>query len=359
MKTVRASNIFYWSHLNVIGGVETWLYELAKKYGNTHDIIIVYDTADKEQRERLRPLVRTIKNEGQHFECDKLFIGFGGQIILPQVDAKEVYQVLHADYKEQNLASLPKDKVTGYIGVSGNTCKTFEEMTGNKAELCYNPIGKRKPKKVLHLISATRISAQKAPHSMVAFAQALDKSKIPYVWDIFSDGRLPDYVSNNVVYHAPTLNILDYVAEADYLVQFSTSEGYSYSIIESLMVGTPVIVHPIGALEDMQVKDKVNAFVIPFDMSDIPIKEIYKGLPKFTYTPRKDDWKKFLAEGESNYNEWRKKPVRIKTIRLYHDILLDREMRLGEEQEVNRTRAERLIELGLAVEVEDEQPVSV
>lgn len=358
MKTVRASNIFYWSHLNIIGGVETWLYELATKYGKDYDIVVVYDTADPDQLSRLREYVRTVRNEGQSFICERLFVGYFTGII-EQVEAKEIWQVLHADYKEQNLASLPKDKVTGYIGVSGNTCKTFEEMTGNKAELCYNPIGKRKPRKILHLISATRISAQKAPHSMVAFAQALDKSKIPYVWDIFSDGRLPDYVSNNVVYHAPTLNILDYVAEADYLVQFSTSEGYSYSIIESLMVGTPVIVHPIGALEDMQVKDRENAFVIPFDMFDIPIKEIYKGLPKFTYTPRKDDWKKFLAEGESNYNEWRKKPVRIKTIRLYYDILLDREMRLGEEQEVGRTRAERLIELGLAEEVDDEQPVSV
>ena len=358
MKTVRASNIFYWSHLNIIGGVETWLYEIATKYGKDYDIVVVYDTADPDQLSRLREYVRTVRNEGQSFICERLFVGYFANII-EQTEAKEIWQVLHADYKEQNLASLPKDKVTGYIGVSGNTCKTFEEMTGNKAELCYNPIGKRKPRKILHLISATRISAQKAPHSMVAFAQALDKSKIPYVWDIFSDGRLPDYVSNNVVYHAPTLNILDYVAEADYLVQFSTSEGYSYSIIESLMVGTPVIVHPIGALEDMQVKDRVNAFVIPFDMSDIPIKEIYKGLPKFTYAPRKDDWKKFLAEGESNYNEWRKKPVRIKTVRLYHDILLDREMKVGEEQEVGRVRAERLIELGLAEEVDDEQPVSV
>lgn len=358
MKTVRANNIFYWSHLNIIGGVETWLFEVATKYGKDYDIVVVYDTADINQLLRLREYVRTVRNEGQHFVCERLFVGYFTNII-EQTEAKEIWQVLHADYKAQNLASLPKDKVTGFIGVSENTCKTFEEMTGNKAELCYNPIGKRKPRKILHLISATRISAQKAPQSMVAFAQALDKSKIPYVWDIFSNGRLPDYVSDNIVYHAPTLNILDYVAEADYLVQFSTSEGYSYSIIESLMVGTPVIVHPIGALEDMQVKDKVNAFVIPFDMSDIPIKEIYKGLPKFTYTPHKDDWKKFLAEGESNYNEWRKKPVRIRTLRLYHDIPLDREMRLGEEQTVDRNRAERLIELGLAEEVEDEQPVSV
>ena len=358
MKTVRANNIFYWSHLNIIGGVETWLYEIATKYGKGYDIVVVYDTADPDQLSRLREYVRTVRNEGQSFICERLFVGYCTGII-EQTEAKEIWQVLHADYKAQNLRSLPKEQVTGYIGVSGNTCKTFEEMTGNKAELCYNPIGKRKTRKVLHLLSATRISSQKAPESMVKFAEALEKSGIPYIWDIYTDSRLPNYVNNHIMYHSPTLDILDYVADTDYLVQFSTSEGYSYSIIESLMVGTPVIVHPIGALEDMQVKDRVNAFVIPFDMSDIPIKEIYKGLPKFTYTPRKDDWKKYLAEGESTYNEWLKKPVRIRTTRLYFDIPLQREMRVGEEQEVARPRAERLIELGLAVEVDDEESVPI
>lgn len=352
MKEVRASNILYWSHINIIGGVETWLYEMAVKYSKDYDIMVVYDSADSVQLHRLRELVRTVHNDGQHFICDKLFVGYATEIIA-QTEAKEIWQVLHADYKAQNLKSLPKDAVTGYIGVSVNTCKTFEEMTGNKAELCYNPISKRKPKKILHLVSATRISPQKSPASIVAFAEALEKNNIPYVWNIYTDGRLPNYVNEHIAYHAPSLDILDYIADADYLVQFSTSEGYSYSIIESLMVGTPVIVHPIGCLDDMQVKDKVNGFVIPFDMSDIPIKEIYKGLPKFTYTPRKDDWKKFLAEGESTYKEWLKTPVRIKTLCLYYDVLLDKEMSIGEEQTVDRFRAEKLVGLGLAEEVND------
>lgn len=351
MKTVRASNIFYWSHLNVIGGVETWLYEIAKKYGNTHDIIIVYDTADKEQRERLRPLVRTIKNEGQHFECDKLFIGFGGQVLLPQVDAKEVYQVLHADYKAQNIPWI--EGITGYIGVSQNTCNTFEEISGHKAELCYNPLEKKKPKKILHLISPTRITSQKAPQRFIAFAEALEKEGIPYVWDIYTNGRIHNYYNDNIIYHAPKLDIIDHIADADYLVQLSESEGYPYTIIEALSVGTPVIVTDLPCLPDLKVENGKNGFVLPFDMSVIPVGEIYKGLPKFTYTIRKDRWNEILAEGEPTYREWLKKPVRIKTLKLYFDIPLGKEMHIGEEQTVERIRAEYLIELGLAEEIDD------
>lgn len=352
---IRANNIFYWSHLNIIGGVETWLYEIAVKYGKDYDILIVYDTADKKQLERLRPLVRTIKRENHFFVCEKLFIGYSAEIV-EQTEAKEIYPVLHADYKTEGLRPYMSSKVTGYIGVSKNTCKTFKEITGLDAEVCYNPISKRKPRKILHLISATRISQQKAPQNMIRFAEILDKSGIPYVWDIFTNGRLPNYYNDHIVYHAPTLDVIDYVAEADYLVQLSRSEGYSYSIIESLMVGTPLIITEMGCLEDMQVKDRENAFVLPYNFTekDVPIKEIYKGLPKFSYTPRKDEWTKYLAKGESKYQEYINTPVLVKTVCLYFDIPLQREMKIGETQTVARARADYLVELGLVKEIEDE-----
>lgn len=352
MKTVRANNIFYWSHLNIIGGVETWLYEIAKKYAKEFDILVVYDTADKDQLERLRKLVKTEVRADCHFVCEKLFIGYATEIV-EQVEAKEIWQVLHADYKAQNLKPFIDKRITGYLGVSQNTCDTFKEMTGLEAELCYNPLEKRKPKKILHLISATRITSQKAPENMVKLAEALEKENIPFIWDIYTDSRLPDYVNERIVYHAPRLDIIDYIADADYLVQLSQSEGYPYTIIEALSVGTPVIITDLPCLPDLKIENGKNAFVVPMDASEIPVKEIYKGLPKFTYTIRKDRWNELLAEGEPTYNEWLKTPVRIKTLRLYHDIPLDREMRIGEEQTVDRFRAERLIELGLAEEIND------
>jgi hypothetical protein len=87
-------------------------------------------------------------------------------------------------------------------------------------------------------------------------------------------------------------------------------------------------------------------------MSDIPVKEIYKGLKKFKYTIRPDRWGEFLAVGEGNYEAEKFIPVRVRTVAYYYDIVLQRHMVVGEEQEVPAERADRLIELGVADYVE-------
>lgn len=40
------------------GGIETWLFNIAKRWGNTHYITIYYDNADPQQLRRLQRLVR-------------------------------------------------------------------------------------------------------------------------------------------------------------------------------------------------------------------------------------------------------------------------------------------------------------
>ena len=54
------TNVFYISHFNVIGGIETYIYELAKKY-HKYDITVVYSSGDSKQIARLRKYVRVIK----------------------------------------------------------------------------------------------------------------------------------------------------------------------------------------------------------------------------------------------------------------------------------------------------------
>ena len=45
-----AKNVFYFHHLNVIGGVENMFYELGKKYKDW-DIVVYYGSGDKKQIE--------------------------------------------------------------------------------------------------------------------------------------------------------------------------------------------------------------------------------------------------------------------------------------------------------------------
>ena len=55
------NNIFYIPHFNVIGGVETYAYEMAKKYKD-YDITFIYSysTSDPLQIARLRKYARVM-----------------------------------------------------------------------------------------------------------------------------------------------------------------------------------------------------------------------------------------------------------------------------------------------------------
>ena len=110
---------------------------------------------------------------------------------------------------------------------------------------------------------------------------------------------------------------------------------------------------PWGCLKDLGVVDRVNAFILPFDMSEIPVKAIYKGLKKFKYEIRPDSYGKYLAPGKGNYEEEMNKMVKIRCKQVYFDLQLDRMIDAGEEWEVKGKRAEVLQDLGVVDIIEE------
>ena len=66
------ANIYYLGYIAKIGGIETFLYQLAKKYQD-YDLTIIYKQADKEQLARLKKYVRCVKYNGQKIKCKKAF----------------------------------------------------------------------------------------------------------------------------------------------------------------------------------------------------------------------------------------------------------------------------------------------
>ena len=318
-------NIFYWPHINCIGGVETFLYEIAKKYSKDYDMTLYYKVGDPEQIKRLKTLMRVKKYNGEKIKCEKAFFGWGTDII-DNIEAKEYYQTLHADYKEQHLQPCRDPRITAYLGVSQAVCDTFTELFGLPAELCYNPLSVEKPKKLLRLVSATRLTAEKGAKRIAMLADALDAKGIPYTWEIFTNSKTEaaKNKNKNIIFRDVRLDIRDIIANCDYLVQLSDTEAYSYSIIEALALGTPVIVTPWPCLKDLGVIDGVNAFVLPFDMKEIPVDRIYKGLKKFKYEIRPDCYDKYLAPGKSDYEAEKNEPVKVRCTHLYYDILLQK-----------------------------------
>lgn len=338
-------NIFYFRVINSIGGIETFFYELAKKYRDW-DITIYYQVGDYHQLERLRKYVRVKKYNGEKIVCDKAFFNFNLDII-DNVEAKEYIQIAHGDYKAMNIKPNTHPKITRYLGVSKTVCETFKEVTGFDTELVYNPFEVPKPRKLLRLISATRLSSEKGRPRMEELANRLDQKGIPWSWEIYTDSMNP-IINDNIIYKKPRLDLIDRIAAADYLVQLSDNEGYCYSVVEALSVGTPVIVTPCPVFKEIGIKNRKNGFIIPFDMTTVPIDEIYEGLEPFTYKPKKDNWKNFLVPGPSTYEEEKVEEVELVVISPYVDMKFNRSMSPGDKITVTKARAEVLTENGVA-----------
>jgi len=302
---IESKNIFYVSNFNSIGGVETYIHELARKY-NEYDITVIYNSGSLEQIKRLKKYVRVVKYKGEKIKCDKAFFNYETDII-DNVEAKEYIQLIHAMFKTQgNLTAKTNDKITKYLGVSEGACREWEELTGYKATLCRNPlqITEEEKQPVLYLISATRLTAEKGRDRMIKLAEELDKANINYLWLVFTNDT--DKIPNpNVVYMKPKLNIRPYIASIKgkgYGVQLSDSEGDCYFTRECEGLGVPLIVTPIPSFEEQGLVEGKNCYYMPFDMVDVKVDRLLK-IPTYEPYITQDSWLNMLVKSKSTYKE--------------------------------------------------------
>jgi glycosyltransferase involved in cell wall biosynthesis len=343
---MKYANVFYVPHFNIIGGIETYCFELAKKYHNK-DITFVYSdkTSDIKQLNRIRKYARVIYqpyNIENKIKCKRLFVMYRSKIELFEPD--EVIQIIHADYEAQGLKPNLDERIKEHYGVSKAVADSYKRISGVDVGVCYNPLTIDKPKKILRLISATRLTKEKGKDRMIKLADALDKAGIPYEWRIFTNDSLP-IPNKNVIYMTPRLDIRDYIADADYLVQLSDTEAFSYSVLESLCLGIPVIVSNIPSFKEMGVKQGLNGYILDFSMKDIPIDDIYNKIPKFTFKKPQDKYNELLIDEPSTYNP--DKLIEVLIQKSYKDLELNRRVLKGETLELTIERAEYLKSLGI------------
>jgi len=342
---MKYKNIFYFNHINSIGGIESFFYQLAKIYSEDNDITIFYKTADSKQLARLKKLVRCVRWKNEEIECEKAFFNFNLDAI-DKIKADEYIQILHGDYKAIGIKPNMHPKINKYISVSETVQKSFKEITGIDSELIYNPIEVEEPKKVLLLISATRLTYEKGKERIIKLASKLDNDNIPYLWLIFTDNT-NEIVNPNVVYMKPRLDIIDYIKKADYLVQLSNAEGYCYSVVEALSLGTPVIVTDMPVMSEIGV-NKDNGFILDFNLSNVDTKAIYEKEFNFKYEPPKSEWQKELIKSKSNYKEELKMKYLVEALNTYEerkieDGVFKRILKAGEQFEVDKERLDVLL----------------
>lgn len=292
------TNVLYFKNINDIGGVESMFYYLAKKYQD-YDIAIFYKTGNFKQIKRLQRFCFCKQYTGEKIKCKRVYFNYSKDII-DNIEAEEVYaEIIHRDVKAVKKWDI-HPKINKFIGVSQLCCDSFKEVTGIDCELIYNPICLEKPKKLLRLISATRLTQEKGKDRIEFLGKMLDDARIPYLWTIFTNDV--DTIKNpNIIYMQPKLDIIDYIADADYLVQLSNDESYCYSVIEALSVNTPVIVTNCPVFKELGLKDGINAWICDFDMSNVDVEKIYNTKFKFKYEPPQDTWGEELAKGKKTY----------------------------------------------------------
>lgn len=143
---------------------------------------------------------------------------------------------------------------------------------------------------------------------MFKLAQELKKAKVKFRWTIFTDlnlyGQRPFNIEE-IVYMQPSHDFWDYIVEADYGVQLSDTEGYSYFINECLEYGTPVICTNFPSAYEC-IEDGKSGYLLDMKLSNLDIEKIVNNIPKdFKYVEKckVEDWIKILnikKEGKIN-----------------------------------------------------------
>lgn len=99
---------------------------------------------------------------------------------------------------------------------------------------------------------------------MQKLAEMLRNAKIKFQWDVFTNSKV-DCKDEEFHFWKQRLDVIDYIANADYTVLLSDTEGLPYTIQESLQYQVPCIVTDVGGCTEL-IKDGKNGYVVPLNM---------------------------------------------------------------------------------------------
>ena len=346
---VRADLILYSSSINRIGGVETFIYNFCVNMREKYDILVLFDTIDEIQQMKLSKIVRCQKHNPNNMTvCDTLMMIRIKDKIPNGIKYKKTIQTVHC--MKQMDFQIPQNR-DAIICVSEASKKSFGDEAKD-AKVINNLSINENVDKAIMLLSATRICATdkgKNDERMRRMARFMRAQGIKFVWLYFSTMKLTNE-PEGMVYMGVEPNIKPYIMAADYVVQLSDAEAYSYTILEALEAHTPVIVTPLDSNKDMKIKDGINAYIVPFDFDEtFDFTKLYD-IPKFNY---KRDQKKLIdkwvdvIENTVSKTKALKNPVWVKCKRTYRDMQLNRILQVNEIVELEKERADELVEKGL------------
>ena len=314
---INHANIIYMPTISALGGIETYVYEMVKKYKDL-DIAVVSKTCDPNQAKRIKQYCKLYIHTNQKIQCKVAIINYDTSIIDYIEEGAKIYEVIHGDYTNREAYNyrLPPDhkRLTGFIAITKYLEDGIKELLHtDKISLCYNPLT-IEHKKCLTLVSATRLHKAKGKDRMQKLATALDSAGINYIWYVIT-GDFGGITSPNVIFIPNRLDVWKWIDKADYVVLLSDTEACSYTLNEALYRNIPIITTPLPYLEEIGVQDGVNSYIMNFDCSNIDhIVENIQNIPKFKFQKMEDNYKNILAPSKSKYKEDLKKPCKVMVI---------------------------------------------
>lgn len=346
---IESQVILYINWTAPIGGIESFIYHFASLMHEKYDITLVVNTITAEQRRKISRKIRVVQyNSNTHYRCDTLIMLRILDKIPDNFKYKQSVQMCHACKTNQNW-HIPQN-CNYIVNVSNASKESFEEEAKNGIVI-HNPIIKSEAK-ALVLVSATRLPAPDKGNNekrMIQLANMLSDMKIPFLWFNFSDGPLNN-APKGLVNMGTRMDIQPYIARADYLVQLSDSEAFSYSVLEALVNNTAVIVTPFKSVPEYGIEDGKNGYIVPFDM-DFDVKKLLD-VPQFEYQydnePIKKQWVDIIGISKPMF-EYEPKPQNVVRIKMpYYDIALNKTLQPGEEYIMPQDRIDIVVGKGLA-----------
>lgn len=337
---MRTQVVLYRKNINKVGGIQTFMTNFCELLGDKYDITIVADQIDAERMMQFSKHTRVIASNSIKVQCEYLIMMSVLDPIPERVTYKKLVRMCHA-CKSDYIPKLP-EACDEMVFVSETSRKTFGDPKGIVIHNPYIP----KQDKPLVLVSATRMPAPDKGNNekrMRKLAEMLNDADIPFVWFNFSDGHLSDPPQN--FYNMPaTMHIEWFINMATYVVQLSDYESWSYTMIEALCNGKPVLCTSFDSIHEIGIEDGVHGYVLPFDM-DFDVRKILN-VPEVSFTfnnkPIAQAWQKLLGSPEQFDRYVPDELVLVEVVYPYYDIILNQNLRKNQKLMMPKERAKYL-----------------
>ena len=335
---LKADIALYVHQIHIIGGIETFIYTFAKIMQKFFSILYVVDIAPPEHIRKMSEVV-TVVTGNKKVECETLIMLRILDKLPNNIIYKKSIQMCHACKSSPSL-HIPQ-QCDFIVNVSEASKKSFGEEA-KESTVIHNLINPPTTEPLL-LVSATRIPAPDKGDNekrMIRLAEMLNEKNIPFLWLNFSDGQLknPPKGFHNM---GLDMNAAQYFRKADYIVLLSSTEAWSYTLLEALTQNKPVLTCPFDSTYEMGVKDGVNGYILPFDMR-FDVNRLLN-IPKFEYEYDNnkiiDQWKKLLKRKPKRASGIM---VKVRVEQPYKDLLLNRCLTRGYETYMPSNRANEL-----------------